>query len=425
MASISYNKNNGHRMIQFTSADGKRKTIRLGKCSERQAERLKEHVENLAESLFTGQAVEDETRRWVIKLDTAMTDRLARVGLVRRWERATLQAFIDGYIESRTDVKPWTTKKYRSTRHVLIKFFGKNKSLRDITPGDADEWRLHLLNKGLAENTVRKHTAVVKLFFNAAVRKHLIPTNPFAELKATIQPNPSRFYFITREEADKVLEACPDAEWRLIFALSRYGGLRCPSEHLGLRWGDIDWERERINVRSPKTEHHAGRESRVIPLFPELKPYLEEAFELAEPGTEFVITRYRDAKSNLRTQLQRIIRRAGLEPWPKLFQNLRSTRQTELEETFPSHVVCEWIGNSRAVAAKHYLQVTEDHFLKALQNALQQRPAMRRNDSKTDIDANGKTTELRSYATNGECLPLCQVAEAGLELAHRLPDTGF
>ena len=31
----------------------------------------------------------------------------------------------------------------------------------------------------------------------------------------------------------------------------------------------MDWERGRITVRSPKTERHAGRESRVIPIFPE------------------------------------------------------------------------------------------------------------------------------------------------------------
>ena len=30
-----------------------------------------------------------------------------------------------------------------------------------------------------------------------------------------------------------------------------------------------------------------------------------------------------------------------------------------------SHVVCAWIGNSQKVAAKHYLQVTDDHFEKA------------------------------------------------------------
>ena len=58
-------------------------------------------------------------------------------------------------------------------------------------------------------------------------------------------------------------------------------------------------------------------------------------------------------------------------PWPKLFHNLRATRQTELEENFPTHVVCKWLGNSAAVARKHYLQVTDEHFPKAAQNPAQ------------------------------------------------------
>ena len=53
--------------------------------------------------------------------------------------------------------------------------------------------------------------------------------------------------------------------------------------------------------------------------------------------------------------------------WPKLCQNLRSTRETELAEQYPIHVVCEWIGASQPVAMKHYLQVTEEHFEQALQ----------------------------------------------------------
>jgi hypothetical protein len=48
-----------------------------------------------------------------------------------------------------------------------------------------------------------------------------------------------------------------------------------------------------------------------------------------------------------------------------LFQNLRSTRETELAESWPEHVVCAWIGNSKAVAKEHYLQVTEEHFERA------------------------------------------------------------
>lgn len=121
-----------------------------------------------------------------------------------------------------------------------------------------------------------------------------------------------------------------------------------------------------MRVASPKTEHHIGGESRLVPLFPELRPILEEAFELAEAGTEFVVTRYREATQNFGTQCARIVRRAGLNPWPKLFQNMRSTRETELAEEFPMHVVCAWIGNSQPVAAQHYLQLTDEHFRRAL-----------------------------------------------------------
>ena len=92
---------------------------------------------------------------------------------------------------------------------------------------------------------------------------------------------------------------------------------------------------------------------------------MRDAFEAAEPTTVHLITRYRHSNVNLRTQLLRIIGRAGLRTWPKLFVNLRSSRETELAESYPMHVVTAWLGNSPDIAPKHYLQVTEDHFERA------------------------------------------------------------
>ena len=89
------------------------------------------------------------------------------------------------------------------------------------------------------------------------------------------------------------------------------------------------------------------------------------------PLSSPVITRYRHANANLRTQLRRIIKMAGLKPWSKLFHNLRSTRQTELAEFLPAHVVCAIMGNSMKIADEHYLQVTPEHFRRALQNPVQ------------------------------------------------------
>ncbi len=147
--------------------------------------------------------------------------------------------------------------------------------------------------------------------------------------------------------------------------LARFGGLRCPSEIVGLTWEDVDWQTGRLTVRSPKTEHHTGKESRQIPLFPEVKDILERALKESKTKTGKIVLKCKNSAQNLRTTFQKIVARAGLKPWPKLFQNLRSTRQTELCESFPSHVVSAWIGNSESIAKRHYLQVTEDHFRKA------------------------------------------------------------
>ena len=407
MASISKDAK-GNRTIQFVSRDRKRKSIRLGKCSQRQADAVKVHVERLVHANITGHPVDPDTSRWLIQVDGQLADRLASTGLIDPRSETTLGAFIDTYIAMRTDVKPRTRELFEQTRRNLLAFFPADKQLASITAGDADGWRLYLKEQGLADNTIRRRCGRAKQFLKAAVRRKLIPENPFEDLKSHVQGNPDRFYFVSREEAAQVIEACPDAEWRLIFALSRYGGLRCPSEHLALRWEDINWEHGRIHVQSPKTEHLPGGESRLVPLFPELRPFLQDAFELAEPGAEFVVTRYRSGDKNLRTQLNRIITRAGLKPWPKTFQNLRSTRETELAEQFPVHVACAWIGNSQPVAAKHYLQVTSEHFERAASESALHNPVQQLHETPGNGSQTVNTAQTKTPTIAGVCdsLPL-------------------
>ena len=363
MASINRNSKTKTTRIQF-AFDGKRRTIRLGKVSKKVAATFCTRIEHLIAALSTGAAPDLDTCNWLNSLTEEMHAKLSRAGLVEAKGNSTLGPFIDSYMKMRKDVKPATLTVWGHTKRNLVEFFGADRPLRSITPGDAEEWRLHLIGQDLSEATIRKRSGFAKQFFTFAVKKGFVDDNPFADLKSAAMGNPDRFYFVTPEDADAVIEACPDQEWRLIVALARYGGLRCPSEVFALTWDDVDWERNRMRVTSPKTEHHEGKGSRLVPLFPELLPLLQEAWEKAEPGTVHVISRHRNS-ANLRTRFRKIIKRAGLTPWPKLFQNLRSTRQTELEESYPSHVVCAWIGNSEQVARKHYLQVTDDHFDRA------------------------------------------------------------
>lgn len=361
MASISYDAATGRRTIQFVDRDRKRRTIRLGAVPQRTAETIRVRVEALNAAAVTGCPLDAETARWVAGIGAELAGRLAKVGLVAARVSATLGPFIDSFIKGRSDVKGSTRVSYGLSTGRILEFFGADRNLRSITEGDADAWLVWLRSK-YAAATISRTVRHASQFFRSAVRRGILDKNPFAELKAPGQSNAARLFFVTRDVAAKVLEQCPDNEWRLIFALSRFGGLRCPSEHLSLRWQDIDWHKGKMLVHSPKREHLEGGGDRWVPLFPELRPHLEAAFESAPDGAEFVIARYRDTNANLRTQFNRILRRAGLTPWPRLFQNLRASRETELAESYPLHVVCAWIGNTAKIAAAHYLQVTDEHF---------------------------------------------------------------
>ena len=74
---------------------------------------------------------------------------------MRQRETALLGTFLAKYIEGRTDVKPLTEKKYRTTNSLLVKFFGAGRMLCDINPGDADDWR-RMLKETRSDKTVRK-----------------------------------------------------------------------------------------------------------------------------------------------------------------------------------------------------------------------------------------------------------------------------
>ena len=88
MASIS-RQNNGTRLIQFVDLDGGRKTIRLGKVSQRLAEGIKLRVEQLLGSLNLNRLMENELASWVMNLEPLMAKRLATVGLIATREAKT------------------------------------------------------------------------------------------------------------------------------------------------------------------------------------------------------------------------------------------------------------------------------------------------------------------------------------------------
>ena len=374
MASI-INRPNRHRWVQFYDGEGKRQTIRLGQVTKKNAEEVCRRVEALIAAKTSGDSLDASTAGWVRNLEGKIRDRLAKLGLVDPTaKRLSLGEWWDLFIAKQAHSKPNSTANYERAKRCMIDYFGADRMLDSIKPSDASDWRVWMLTernlrdkgkKGLADETVRRRCGRAKTLYREAIRRGFVKDNPFSHLVSTCRGNVKRQEFIPSATIEDCINAAPCRDWRTIIALCRFGGLRCPTEVLGLQWSDVNLPEGHLTIRAPKTEHTIKGGIRVCPIFPELRPHLEAAWDAAMEGATRVITRYTNPKQNLRTTFEKIITRAGHKPWLRLFQKLRATRETELLAKFPAKDVAEWLGNSVPVAMMPYAMATRESFERA------------------------------------------------------------
>ncbi|MFM7519632.1 MAG: tyrosine-type recombinase/integrase [Planctomycetota bacterium] len=357
--------------VLFVDPTGRRQTIRLGKVSKRLAETTKIRVEEILAARIACHSIATYTAAWLAKIGDVVHDKLARVGLVEPREAATadeskvpLGVIVERYISSRSKLKPNTLRNYETTKRLLKEHFGEARLVRTIHAGHAKDYREWLVGK-YAAATVAREIKRARQFFEYAKDCRVIDENPFLKVRAGSQKNTRRKHPVSRDVIEKVLAACPDNDWRLAVVLARYGGLRIPSELQRLTWGDIDWAGRRFTVRVPKKEHIDGHETRVVPIFPEIEPYLRQAYDDAPEGSVHVLPSRFHHEGYVYAGVLRAVERAGVPAWPKLLVNMRASRETELMQCHPEHVVHAWIGNSKEVAADHYLMLTDDDFARA------------------------------------------------------------
>ena len=206
---------------------------------------------------------------------------------------------------------------------------------------------------------VKTHSGNAKTIFADAVRRELMERSPFAQLKSGVTPTRNTRY-VTPEETVRILDACPDAEWRLLIGLARLAGLRTPSETHLLTWADVHWDQARLHVRSPKTERHQGHEKRIVPICPRLMELLQDRFEVAEEGEEGLIT-IRGGGA-IRRRILAIVERAGVEMWKDTWQTLRRSCEIEWAQSYPQYAVSRWIGHSITVSGRHYANAIPDEL---------------------------------------------------------------
>jgi integrase len=359
-------KGSGLWVVQYVDGD-KRPKIRLGylgtgKAGKNKADAFKTRIEDLLAARRTGHTPGEVTLEWLNGLDDATLSRLAELGLVAVQKNLALGEWLERYIdEQEGNQKPASIVKLRQTKAKLLDFFGASTQLRALTIEGAANWWNRLTTSGLALGTRKTHAGNAKTFMNEARERGHLDKSPFDGLESGPTARLDAAY-VSLKDTEAILSACSMFEAKLAFALVRLAGLRHDSETKALTWADVDWgepgspdKPPQLRVRSKKTEGHEGCGIRHVPIVPWLMDLLLEAFNLAEPGQTFILSK--GCRSTLNRRVEDAIEKAHITPWPALWQTLRSSCETDWEPIFGGAATARLVGHSQRVQRFSYTQI--------------------------------------------------------------------
>lgn len=282
--------------------------------------------------------------------------------------RMNLEQWGRRYLET-AGLSEATAKDMGHTITLLTERFGAAKTLADITTAEARDFAIWLKDRrwrdrALAEATRNKHVRYAKIIFNRAYAERErtgLTRNPFEGEKSGVPRVNKEWRTVTVEEMARILDRCPNAGWRCMFALCRWAGLR-QQEAWRLTWEDVSWDHPyQLTVRVPLDFHGNAKDEdtkkayRKVPIDAQLYAVLREAFETAEGGRP--CEGLPGDGSAISATAAAIARRAGL-TYAKPLHTLRKNLETEWARVHPLPMVCQWLGNSPRVAMAHYIEPT-------------------------------------------------------------------
>lgn len=230
---------------------------------------------------------------------------------------------------------------------ALSRILGPSKPITEISNADLMDYKAKRRGEGLEAHGVNRDFSCLLAALNHANQMHgqQIPALAWSRIK-TAEP-PSRIRFLSRDEYERLLEAC-DSELQKIVKMAVATGLR-KDNLLSLDWREVDLSSSRITV------HVKGDKMHSVRMTPEARAAL--ATDTRRTGQVFDTT-------NFRRRWARAIRDAELHDFR--FHDLRHTfaswarmKGADLAD------ICEALGHSNISVTMRYAHIEPAHHITA------------------------------------------------------------
>lgn len=196
-------------------------------------------------------------RKWIYgrtrtEVAGKLTELAQRVqsGAVIPTRSPTVSAYLDYWLTEVAEPKlrPTTLAKYRSTVELYLRPGLGTQRLDKLTVATVQRFLNTRRNAGDSVPKLRMIREVLSTALGRAVREELIPRN-VAQLTTLPTQQRARRTAWTADQARRFLDAATGDPAHPVFTLALLYGLR-RGEIAGLRWNDIDFDNNRITVRS-------------------------------------------------------------------------------------------------------------------------------------------------------------------------------
>ena len=361
MASL-YKKHGRDAWMIRASINGKKVEFYAGKVTKRVGNQIRVNIEDILSRKLSGVAPTPELSKWLATITgTKLPDQLIKHGLaeaVSTEVNPTIIATMEAMLETKTLAKS-TLQSWSSFSDRISTFFGKGKTVKDTTAADCERFRNWMRKSGLSEAFIRKETQRLSQTFNWAIKDEIISRNPVKGLPQGNVANESRRYFVDEPTYLKIRQHAEDDQTDLLLVLLRIQMMRV-HEALLVEWSDVNLKTRELTIRSSKTG------TRICPVFKPLLELLNAVPKAERKGR--LCHRWRiNGRGAAGHAVNRAVISSGVEKYPRLLHNLRSSRITELlTKGLPVKDVASFAGQDPAILWKHYAATQKDSFNKAL-----------------------------------------------------------
>jgi len=283
-------------------------------------------------------------------------------------EYKTFKEMMDKYeIEHLTQKA--SARQYKGYIKNLRSFFNETP-VSQITPIMINEFKLKRRNDEVGTASINRELAVLKNSFNKALREWgWVKDNPVTRIPMEKEP-PGRVRYLTDEEFEKLLKACP--EWlRPIVLTARHTGLR-KGNILSMKWHQVDLSRRVITIERTKNGERLG-----IPINETLLELLKRLSKVRYIGSEHVFyhppAKKKNAKGTfngrryyeVKASFQNALKEAGIEDFR--FHDLRHCFASALvQRGVDLYGVQRLLGHKSHEMTQRYAHLAPENLRKAV-----------------------------------------------------------